>query len=363
MISIITMSSACNYGALLQSYALLKYLKNNNLNVQIIDYRPYYVTQEYDGLIYFTSGKINVKKSLNNIISFVPRKIKKSKFIKFIRENITMTSKQYHNYEELKNNPPISDYYVAGSDQIWNSDLSFGIDPAFFLDFVQSGKKLSYASSMGHAQIPIEEQRYFNQYLSSFDAVSVRENTAKKSLEAIGLENIEQTMDPAFLLSKEEYMKIAVWPKYENYLFVYSLGYNKTIDLLASRIAKKLNLRIVSIAGFRNKYCSDYRIRFAGPKEFLGYLAKASYVITDSFHGTVFSLIFHRNFSTVIRIAKRGTRIESLLSVAGLYDRIATGVNDDVEHLLKPIDYSQVNILLKKQIDNSKLFLHKNISL
>jgi hypothetical protein len=355
------MSGACNYGAVLQSFALFKYLKNNNLDVQIIDYRPYYVTQEYDGLFYFTSGKLDIKKSINNIISFVPRKIKKIKFIKFLRENVTMTSKQYRNYEDLKNNPPESDCYIAGSDQIWNSDISFGIDPAFFLNFVQSGKKVSYAASMGHAQIPTQDQKFFKKYLKHFNAISVREKTAQKNLEAMGIKNIELTMDPALLLSKEEYMKIAVLPKYENYLFIYSLGYNKTIELLASYIAQKLNLRIVSIAGFRNNYTCDHRIRFAGPKEFLGYMAKASYVLTDSFHGTVFSIIFNKSFSTVISILKRGSRIESLLTAAGLYDRIANIEN--MEQLLKPIDYSQANSLLSKHIDDSKSFLQKNISL
>ena len=211
-------------------------------------------------------------------------------------------TRRYSSYEELANDPPIADVYIAGSDQIWRTNLMNGKDPAFYLQFGnKTVRRMSYAASFGLPHLTDGMDYLVRTYLSGMDAISVRESSGLEILEKLGVHG-KLVIDPVFLLTKTEWINLlglreALVTK--PYLLVYDLNRRNMPDekqAFAQRYAKKNGLKIIAVNDIRETDYADININNAGPAEFVNLIANAQYVLSDSFHATAFSCIMHTPF-------------------------------------------------------------------
>lgn len=348
-IAIITFHRAINYGAVLQAYALQNCLKGLGYDAFEIDYVPSQEIQKYK-LISLKRIK-NPKRFFMDIISFPENLKKHNKFRKFLDSNISLTSNKY-NLSELKNNPPLADVFITGSDQVWNYELLNGIDDAFFLNFgcEKFSKKISYAASIGKEFFLECNYTVLKNYLFDFYGISVREKTAIKALEKLGIENAVTVCDPVFLnerciwnkLCKKQYNK-------QKYILSYMLSKSDEYCKMVSLLAKKLNLKVVCFEKKPHYDCEFEKEFSAGPDEFVNLIRDAEYVITTSFHATAFSIIFEKKFF-VYPYSKTSSRVTDLLEKLDLSNRAISSFEEFKKlDFDKDIDYEKVNRVLEKE--------------
>lgn len=359
-INILTFQASKNYGAVLQAFATAFYLKNvKHLNVTILNYRPNYRK---------TKGTLRNKTNsfVMRIIQIPQRKATKERVYKveqFSFEHMPISEKVYNSIEDFKNLD--GDVILSGSDQLWNPLLTGGtLDRVFFCDFDDSvtKRRYSYASSIGQKSIRAQDEEQIRKYLKNFIKISVREYHSLSELKKYYDGNITHVLDPTLLLEQNVYDDLSVDPQYDRpYLLIYQNSHNEEVLKIAKKIAKEKNLEIVEIG-----YCRHFPPKFhkqvitAGPKEFLGWYKNADYVVTNSYHGTVFSILFKKNFYS-IPLKGRETRVLSLLEVLGLENRILYTAEQLCE--VTSIDYSDPLKLLEREKRESYEYLDKILSL
>jgi len=336
-IGIITIQRSPNYGACLQSYGLFFYLKDKGYDCEVIDLlRPihsdYIPSKSY--LPYRSKQYGVLKRALYKIKNYFVHSSRvssisveaKQKFDSF--NNLINYSCQYCSIEELYQAPPDYDIYISGSDQLWNPTIGFCIEP-YFLTFVKNGgRKISYATSIGIAKLEDKEKEDYSRWLSDYYSISVREKDGCKILSELVKQKVSQVADPTFLLEPSQWKSIIVPPIVDKpYILLFTLNYCKELIDFAYRISLESGKRLVYLCLYQTVDVSRYVdniVNNAGPQEFLGYINSADMVITDSFHGTVFSLILDSDnvFSYVPLSRKRGSRITELLDTYHLSDHI-----------------------------------------
>lgn len=347
-VALITLYSRHNYGAVLQKYSTYQFLKNNCEEAILIDYKP----RKYK--------KLDFKSIFKDFIIW-PRIVNFSKFENKFFDSRTI---KYSHFHDLVKNPPQADVYIVGSDQVWNSKLTWNdqmtkkcLDPAFFLDFVKKGKKISFASSIGKDIVSEEEMIYFRDKLENFSKISVREESAKIILNNSGVSDVTVSLDPVFLLNKDEYFKLVKIIKHKKYLLIYSAEKNSVLSNIAKKIAKDKGLMIVEIGNYFRNYDSDIFLNKIGIQDFVSYFNSADFIVTSSFHGLAFSIIFEKQFIAV-KPHERATRLTNLVTKAGLIDRLvdsSSGISNDF------INYEIVKNNLHLEIENSKKYLIDSI--
>lgn len=358
-IGIITYHFANNYGAMLQAYATLTYIKglDANYKVELIDYVP------------VADGSKNKTKK-DNILFRICKKIPKlfhpielyylisrrQAFSKFSNKYLLLSKKRYLGDDSLIDANLNYDFYIAGSDQIWNTNIS-NSSKAYFLHFVKKGKKIAYAGSYGKEQPTVLEMEYSKKYLPQFDLLSVREDSANKLLRELDIES-STVLDPVFLLSENKWREmIANISVPKEYIFVYSMEDSEVIDSTIVR-ANKDNLPVIYCLGGGNKlHINGKKISNASPGQFVYLIANAKLVITNSFHGTAFSILFRKKFISVAHLSKN-VRIEDLLKKLGV-DNLQINTNN-YKHF--EVDKAIINSdlfthKLQRDIDKSRLFL------
>lgn len=339
-----------NYGAVLQACALSQSIKKRQYSLVVLNYSGKNLSEEFR-----TFRRIGSFKDILYNVLLIPqyRRIKKAnqRFVKFRNEHFNFT-KTYGDEEEVFNNPPQADIYIVGSDQVWNPNIKFS--PIYFLNFGDpNAHRYSYSASIGINTLPHEYIPRIQNYLSSFSSISVREESAKKILNEIGVHSIT-TVDPALLLSKEEWTDIANEPAEENYILVYSLYKSKLLKSVAEKIKRMTHCKIVCIAtSVRLQNFGDEIIWDAGPREFIGWIKNASYVVTSSYHGMLFALIFKKPFF-VIPPNSTSSRFSDFLRSINMQNRIIHATEEVTEHSLI---IEQENILLKEKIKQSNDYL------
>ena len=362
-IKTITCHHVYNVGASLQAFALQHYLESIGHETEIIDFKPPYLSRHY------SLRAVNSKRYDRPVLRLLylaakfPRRLKalrskkKQEFDEFRKNYLKLTKKTYHSNEELKEDCPAADAYIAGSDQIWNPLFENGKDPAFFLDFVNNGKRIAYAASFAVDGLPkdLTYRQFVTEKLSQFDAVSVREKSGVKILESLGLVG-EEVCDPVFLLSSrtwEETINTAGSPP--KYVFLYDFDNSPLIASLVKTLAEKQGLRIKSYFSCSYAEQSDE----SGPLEFLNNILNAELVISNSFHATAFSLIFHKDFLVIGRKEAINSRMKDLLENLELEDRFIESEKELSSQLnqVRPIDWEKIDRLLAEQITKSKAFL------
>ena len=359
-----------NYGQLLQCFATQTYLQslghetflvrttnghnyNPSFKEQCIDkvrtayrlYRyPWYFTKNAiaSGLYLLTHGKF---RKHNIDIGF-----------ENFRQQYLHCTKVY-TLGELQNNPPIADAFVVGSDQIWNTT-----DGIYFLSWAKDNvKKLAYAASFGSRHSSTDFCELISPWLKRFDAVSVREESGITLCKDAGRSDAECVVDPTMLLDAQDYRQIASSRILKDkYMFIYFLGTRTMIDWKQiHQFAKQEHLKIVYVAS--QGQVDKFEHTHASIQEWLSLIDNAEYVLTNSFHGTVFTLLFGKKFLTYPvcgAAAKMNDRITTLLNPLGLGEHIYNG---NINMLELPIDYESVHKQMAERSCKGKNFLNKNI--
>lgn len=322
-IGIITFHCSYNYGSVLQAYALQQYLIKQGYNVKIIDYR----SKNYDmyhllklWMLKYPAKLWSENRHLNRLIK------RKYNFLHFINENMRLTEKKYLYSDDLTELNDEFDVFIAGSDQIWNPVCTGGVDPNFFLAFVNDkiNKKIAYAPSLAHTSFDDRVLEEMCGYIEKFDGISVREESGKEILKNNIKKNIVVTLDPTMLLEECDYKEIEVQPTFsKSYIFVYMLEKDdQSLIEYVYKISREKNLDIVYIH-LNNIFSGKYTHNVYGCKvgEFLWYIKNAYYVVSNSFHATVFSIIYQKKFCT-FKTEKSYSRMVGLLNSLGLENRI-----------------------------------------
>lgn len=351
-IGIITFHSAHNYGASLQCYALQETLKKKGYDTKIINYRNNKIDKNFKILTFNrTSFKQFIRSILVNII-LIKKNIKRNRaFENFINNQLNL-SKKYKTEEELKKDFPDYDVYITGSDQVWSYNLLGELEDSYTLNFGNSKtKRISYAASVGNPESIIIHKEEFCEKLKNIDFLSVRENETKENLNKIMNRNIEVTLDPALLLDKnewEEKIKNKENEK-EKYIFVYAIGEHPENLKIANYLSERTGLKIIHVEK-RNKYNNILKNAYeSGPFEFINYVKNAEYVVTTSFHATVFSVIFNKKLWTVPPL-DTGCRITNLLKRLNMDNRVVYTLEEFKNKKYdEEIDYSNINKILKEE--------------
>ena len=243
------------------------------------------------------------------------------------------------------------DIYISGSDQVWDYKLT-NFDKTYFLDFPAAGKKkCSYAASIGEHIPPEEFRQDYSRLLGDFDEILVREDYGADIVEELTGKRPKVVCDPTLLLTAEEWEPLLKEPRRKDkYILVYQLGINPEIVNFARRLKKKTGCKIVYIpfplVGLLSCQCKIA----VGPAEWMGLFKNAEYVISDSFHGVVFSLLFNRKFFAKADGHHKNRRVEQLLKLVNLSERTMNDVSD--EQLTEEIDFTYAN----KQLEDFRSF-------
>ena len=363
----ITCHNVYNYGASLQAYALQQYLLAKNVKNEIINYMPSYLNwhchfkwwispkSSYYGKVRFNPLLRLLYVTIRYLVDLRTYSRKRN-FDRFTSKYLKLT-KLCRDKREIDNIVTDANILIAGSDQIWNSyNLINGSDPAFYLSFgPHNAKRISYAASFGANQIDEKLEDFVKSNLDKFCKISVREQSGVEVLKKLGFQS-DVVLDPVFLLSKEEWLhKLDIKTNNQEYILIYNLGEeNREIYEFAKTLHEVTGLKIISIFGkVHLRWCDE--IQDAGPIEFLSMIYNASYIITNSFHASAFSIIFKKEFfSFSYNKSKASTRIYEMLKSYNLLNRY--NPNQDVI-ILNSIDYDIIEEKLESSISFSKKWL------
>ena len=366
-IGILTYHRAENYGALLQAYALRTYLQGLDHDVLFVDYWPDY-HRNYFSLISwkrFRSKGLCGKKNylLDCTIWLLPRFIRHQRLQKFIHEKLDVPKEI--TYNEHTNCTEKFDLVLYGSDQIWRKQKLGGVgfdDWYFGANCVKADQKIVYAGSMGAINCTKDDDQYLRMAMNNFQSISVREKDLRNYLEILGIKS-QLVIDPVFLLTKNQWMGIArQGEKIVNspYIFFYNLLNSPESKAFADNLSRETGLPIREV----NKkmtfmHLGKRYISTASVETFLRLLSEADYVVSNSFHGVAFSLIFQKQFYAV-GMRERSNRVESLLESLGVGERYFATTGSSVCKL-PPINYAKVMDNLDVFLSSSKRFLNYSI--
>lgn len=316
-----------NYGQLLQCYALQRYLKEKGHNAYLIRY-------DSNSDILPKNILRFIKKNLMSVYTKIKfyKSIKKRNFDVFRQDYIAQSKNIYKSISELRNNPPKADIYIVGSDQVWSCIMSpiqrkKNLASAYFLDFGNNNvKRISYAASWGTDNISPEYEAFITPLLNRFSAVSVREKTGIALCKKCGVQKPVCVPDPTFLLSAKEYCNELLREQVtydDDYIMLYLL--NNTFNFNKQKIfdfAKNNKLQVKYVTG--NGLTDSYEKIYATIPEWLNLIKNAKYVITNSFHCSVFSVLFHKQFGVIPlsgNYEKLNTRMLSLFELLKIDER------------------------------------------
>lgn len=317
------MHKVLNYGSALQAYALQQKLLSMGYDNEIIDYLyPTPLKRKHS----LKSWICDMIVFLRNAIVGFPTKRKKRRFECFYKTNFKL-SKSYTK-DTISSNSPLYDAYITGSDQVWNPKFA-GTDTNFFLAFAPEDKlKISYASSFATSKVNNELKSLYAKYLSRYNFISVREVSGTYIVKELTGREATVCCDPTILLSSEEWEALAVQSTLRinyKYILVYVLGYMignvyDDVQKITEYVQKTLGMKVIYLVGRKeDAFLPNSRlIKDAGPSEFIYLIKNADFVITTSFHGVAFSLVFDRPLLGVVDKEKvDDSRIQSILNIVG----------------------------------------------
>lgn len=356
-IGILTFHRAFNYGALLQCFALSKYLRMKGCNVEIIDYFPTYFRKSYSlSPPNIFRGKIGIEQLAKLFEYFFTIRIKTRRYSSFKRfYKYLLLSKQQFNEKTL--DLSAYDIVIWGSDQVWNPKLTHN-DKNFIGDIKKyhNQRFVAYAVStmLYHDH---EEAEFYKTVLRNYDMISVREKSLNDYLNCLSNKSSQLVLDPVFLLNEQQWKSIAHKPNVKKrYLLLYTVPTHPRLKEITQKIAEEKCLEVIELAA-NVKMRSDFRCDYtASPLDFLGYFLHADYIVTTSFHGTAFSVIFRKQFVTVLLGSVVDERALNLLSSFGLDNRTIS-VNDSFESFKPDFDYQEIEEKIESLRNISRTFL------
>lgn len=359
-IGVLTFHCAHNYGAVLQCYATQEFLRSMGHDVEIINYRPTYLIEPYKIFSIRRTLSKNPIRLIRNIIKdllvFRLRNKRWRGFERFINNHLNIG-----NIVTAGEIPTDYDVYIVGSDQIWNPKLTRGFDGVFFccFQFLKEHRKfIAYAASMEAKDLDEESIGFYTNNLKHFDAISVRETDLLRLLQPLSSTDIRHVLDPTLMAP------VHIWDNFSSneviekkYVVVYQVRTNKkTIDI-ANYIATQLGAEVKILVAWM-EINSKNMYQDATPEDFVNTIRNAACVVTTSFHGTAFSVIFNRPFYTIKLNDGADSRSSSLLNSIGLSDRLIS-IEDLPE--FTAIDYTDVNVKLDILRQESQKFILNNL--
>ena len=365
-IAVITTSYANNYGALLQTYALQRFLNENmHQDTLALDYVPPWNKRHKKIL----SNPKTFKDFLANIYlllhfkNYYLTKKRESANRKFRDKYIKTSTQTFWSAEELQSYKEQCDCLICGSDQIWNIDMREDKmpHPVFFLQFARNWenvRKIAYAPSVADP-IPESSKETLKEYLEIFDALSVREINDVQPIQSLTDKKVHHVLDPVFLISPEQWSNIATpSPIKEKYILCYFLSYGSFSHKVVKKIREMTGYKVVNLnINNYDKFDSDEVIWDAGAADFVGLIKNAEFVCTNSFHCTAFSIIFRKDF-VVINKGWASSRMQSLQTTFDINDRFVSEkwVEFATPEMLK-VNYSSIEQKIQNKIDESITYL------
>lgn len=358
-VAVITRHAISNYGSILQAMATQQVIESLGHECQVIDYIR-------DDESYFVQEKILLKRKeewnknpLKKALYLMFRQPESifagKKFEKAQKKNLNLTER-YTSAEQLVNNVPNADVYMTGSDQVWGPVASGEHDSSYCLSFVpEEKKKIAYAASFGHTEMTNELNSFFQKWLSEYCHIAVREDSAVKILENLGIQS-SQVLDPTLLLDASYWKHFVKTNTHKKYVLVYQLHNDRKLGEYAKKVAKAKGLPLIRIsASFHQIIREGKFVWLPEIGEFLSYIQNTECLITDSFHGTAFAINFNTPFVEVLPNNNTGTRNRSILKLTGLSERILKN-EMDLELASKKIDFSFANAkLLEKRRESIEI--------
>lgn len=348
----ITYAHSPNYGSCLQAYALQHAIETLNICGEECSYKVIPVQMLRDYPVNGMFGR------MTNILLAWNRLQYKSFYKKYMHYVECTSIKELH---ELNNQ---FDAFVCGSDVIWNDSFNHHVG-AYYLDFARK-YHFSYAASFGKAEFSDSYFRFVGDKIDRLDAISVREPSAVQIAKRCTQKSVRVVSDPVLLVDSTDWKKIASEKKVPNspYIFVYTTHLNDSIKIFLKKIKEVTNLRVVWAVAGPKQAIKRGVLKVQKPEEWLGLLNNAELVVTNSFHATAFSVLFHKKFFTVVYGDKaRGinVRMNDFLHTIGLDNRIYTDVPSSFD--LSDLDYSCVDEKIQSMREESLGFLRHNLEM
>ena len=347
-----------HYGALLQAAATERAVESLGGACEIIDY---YVNQNND-LFRKPTGVGSAAADVHTALHYKALRDRYQRFERFSKDHLRISGHRFESLEELRSAELPYDLILSGSDQIWNPKIfpDGRFDPVFFGAF-STRRKIAYAPSFGVPHIPEGMEEELRSYLEQFSHISVRERQGREIVKEITGKDVPVVLDPTLLLTAEQWSAMAVPPdRSGGYILCYCISKPGALAPYIQRLAEETGLPVVQLCGIRQKvHPKAACVLDAGPSEFLGLFQNASYVCTNSFHGTVFSVQFQKPFFTAVApselAAPESSRTFSILSRLGLTERIiGTGATAGLD---ATIDWADVDRRLRAARQSSLDYL------
>lgn len=371
-VGIITFHASHNYGSMLQAYALQQVILNMGFDCEIINFRTERQKYYYKPCFYRGTIQGKVKRYLLLFPYYKPLLEKFNLFEDFLKDDLLLTLKEYSSLTELENENFQYDFFISGSDQIWNTSC-LDFDWAYYLSFVHTGKKIAYAPSMGpYAEGVILSQNYkkIKELLSSYSSLSVREEGTARWIKKHCDFDVDINLDPTLLLDSETWNTIIDSKPLicEDYIFVYAPFFNLEVLKMADRLSKRYNMKVVLSQIYDAHIWECYKFilsnnRFVvklnvGPKEFLNLCKYARLICGYSFHLVAFSVLFHIPFLALNGM--KDNRIANLLNMLSLQYRSVDAdyaLNRDLD--LFDMSFNNVDLKISRYRERSLLWLNR----
>lgn len=367
---ILTFHCVDNYGSMLQAYGLKAYLYNNGIEADVIRYDP----------LFITSKQWNIPNMLNQYKFKYRNNMKKQSIWGRVKVNIGLLEKiivrrkkmRYfrERYLVSKDNPKLLSIrrfkklqysnYIVGSDQIWNPDITKGMRNAYFGAFENKKKEkvISYAVSLGGTELESQYEEEFSRLLKYVDVISVKDKEVVPFIKKYR-EDVKVVLDPVFFLKVKFWEKVEILPQITGYILLYITDTNQELVDYAQGLAREKLLKVIEISsgqvmsevGFTLDYSS-------GPSEFLGYIHKADYIVSNSFYAIAFSIIYQKKFLAFLN-DKCDTEIKNILRLHGLENRIFT--NDSNPEIDEIVNWEEVSKKTQENIETASRFLIQNL--
>ncbi len=366
---ILTFHCSNNYGAMLQAYGLKTFLCESGVPAQIVRYAPPFMTGRHWFMPYVPPSMKGCVWSLKNMLGgfwfhlrtreeYARRKANMNRFRK--ERLIDKRQPRFLFSNRLKRLP--YRYYIVGSDQVWNPDITCGMRKAYFGAFPSKRKKkvISYGASFGGASLPPRYDREFAELIKHVDVISVREKEAIPYVKRFYEGEVTAVLDPVFFLDRNSWQKVERLPESERYILVYITEPNTTLADYAKTLSARTGLEVIEVRSSGLSTKAGFTLdSTAGPAEFLGYVHKAEYVVTNSFHGVALSIIFRKRFLAFAH-SNLSARLMNILQIHGLEDRICR--EGEIGDIDASVDWEQVEQKTAEAMEQSAAFLLKNIS-
>ncbi len=345
MILIITIHCIPNFGSLLQSYGLLQFLKLQGYDASIINYSP----------SYYTYGRHPFRKFVGTILNLTESYKQHCILKRFQKDYLHIDGQEIKRYSDLSMYSDDRSIFIAGGDQLWNSHHPCGNDDAYKLSFVKNGYKLSYGTSIGRDNLSDAENKELANKTNDFVSIGLREQSTVSMLSKFSKTVVYHAADPVLLLGKNDYLHFIKGERIikEKYILVYLATKSDLLSTTVKELANSNGLKVVHCLGRSKKIDYDYIFKSNSPQEMLNLIYYADYIVSASFHATVFSVLFEKQFCSLLPESNTNTRIVDWLNYCGLQKRIVKN-ESDINNAKNKIDYHPVMQKVDSLIDSSK---------